>query len=199
MARRTPPEKVEEMLALRREQPDLATPEIAEIVGVSPQAVLKWLKRNGLDYGWRRPVIPRETERKIVERYVKHRWSADRVAAEVHVGRGTVIRTLERYGVPTRPKGTTGPRLPAQELEPIRRLYEEEELSHREIAERLGVHESTVKSRLHSAGVQRRTRSEAITIGQRRAYARLTPEEFARRTGKKTQRKGEGDGRRPDG
>jgi len=68
-----------------------------------------------------------------------------------------------------RPRG--GPHnesISPEEFAELRRLYEDEMLGQKAIAERLGYHVSTIDYRIRRAGIRRRSRGEA----QRLAYAR---------------------------
>lgn len=104
---------------------------------------------------------PELTER-ILELYPV--WqSVKKVSALVHLSPTCVYLTLKRHGVKMRKPGGWAHnenRLPHDEVQATVLLYEHG-YSTNEVGEMLGISHSTVRFRLHKAGVPLRTRSES--------------------------------------
>lgn len=116
---------------------------------------------------------PEERRRRAAELY-EAGWSVAQVAAYLHVAPATAWRDLGRVRVPSRRRRAAGPLEERRQLE--RRLYEEEGLSLREVAERVGVTHNAVKKDLLAVGVRLRparrpTSKAAVTPASRQVTA----------------------------
>lgn len=103
--------------------------------------------------------------RKMIRMYTTEGATLQEIADELGRSIATVHRHLRRAGVELRPAGSTvrrhPRRLPDAELQRTARLYVEDGLSLRQVAEVLGVGQSSVRWRLERAGVQMRPKSQA--------------------------------------
>lgn len=99
----------------------------------------------------------------------------DDIAKAAELPYATVATRLRRRDV--RPEApvlvkdyANGPSHADYEL--IRRLYWDDEMSEGEIAEHLGISPATVHERMVHGFIPRRTRTQAISLGNRRRYSR---------------------------
>ena len=155
----------------------LTPEEIAGQYGCSAGTVRYHLKRYGIplrspaDVAQARAIhIPKAT---LEELYVRQGLSGRDVARRLGCDKSVVYRELARHGIPQHSRETMSRILRAKVAlrdgiaeETLRRLYEEEQLSVNQVAERLGVSPNTVIRRMDELGIKRRSRSEAGRIAK---------------------------------
>ncbi|MFW9889942.1 MAG: helix-turn-helix domain-containing protein [Candidatus Thorarchaeota archaeon] len=151
------PEKVRRLYFER----NLTQALIARKLGVSPATIRRIFK----DKGWeaRRS---RYTDEDIRRLYIHNRLSKSEIARVLGIANSTVHRAFERNQWPTFPPPTKA------NPEEARKLYEKG-LTHREIAEKLGVARTTIGSYLRNLGIRRRKfQSDAERQRAKREQAR---------------------------
>jgi transposase len=90
------------------------------------------------------------------------------IAKMFHIHPTTVRGYLRANGVPIRRKGGSRRKLPLAERDRVRKMYEEDMMSVGEIGEALGLHYSTVHTRLKSMGIPMRSNSDALRLAYQR-------------------------------
>jgi DNA-directed RNA polymerase specialized sigma24 family protein len=100
-----------------------------------------------------KPVLSPEQAHELIALY-KQGWSGYRLAQRYHVASSTVWAYLKRAGVPRRTPKWPVPQLPAEEILRTTELAGRG-LSQRQIAEILGIHQTTVSHRLRRYGRKR--------------------------------------------
>jgi predicted DNA-binding protein YlxM (UPF0122 family) len=118
--------------------------------------------------------VPEEARAAMVRLYLDEQVSIHEIARRTHWAVGCVHRALKTEGVQMRPVGIVlrQPKvLPAAVIDRTVELYLSG-LSEGEVAEQMGVSQSSVLYRLRKAGVERRSVSEANRIGRLRALER---------------------------
>jgi hypothetical protein len=118
--------------------------------GVSEATVRAWLRAAGIH---RKPLSWRTTipAARLHALYVTQGLTIEQIAAQERVGPMTVWHALIDHDIPRRPHGRpVPPPPPALEL---RRLYAEERRPIRQLAAHFGVSYTTMRQRLHAAGI----------------------------------------------
>ncbi len=107
-----------------------------------------------------KPPISQATKDAIIKLY-KSGIGIKPIKNQLSASQRTIYRTLNEAGIPIRERGYPGGNIKPDIKDEIERLYLEENISTREIADRLGVNAANVWSILNKRGVRIRSRSEA--------------------------------------
>ena len=133
----------------------LSQAEIGERLGCSGATIGNWLETFGMDTGHPVTEQPWHSESVLRELYAEREMTIQEVANELGCHWLTVRDWLDTHGIPTRSRN---PEAPAELLDSgaLRALYNEEELSTYEIADRLDCAASTVHDYLREHGIETR-------------------------------------------
>jgi hypothetical protein len=96
-------------------------------------------------------------DRRIAYLYLDLGLTARECARRVYASESAVLRRLAACGVARRPRGGSGPRLDARELDRTAFLYARLGLSLAAVGALQGIHPNAVRHRLRTAGVALRT------------------------------------------
>jgi transcriptional regulator with XRE-family HTH domain len=119
--------------------------------------------------------------------YLREGLSTRQIAVRVGLERQAVTRRLRRAGAPIVPRGAGRARRAQRVDEPegfaarLRELYHDRRLTRRQVAERLGVTESLVRTRLAFYGITRRSRGGVYREDRRELPAADLVELYLRR------------------
>lgn len=104
------------------------------------------------------------------------------VGSELDCSHITINNWMERLGIERRRSGPETKDGPWQDEETLRRLYHDEELSERRVADRLGCSKALVRNWMDKLGVERRDQAEALREAHRVEYAGygITPKGYKR-------------------
>ena len=105
----------------------------------------------------------RPSKKKLKQWYIDKRMTLTEIGEQVGVSANSVLRWLRKYSIPTRSQSEAklGPDQQKLSREELRRLYIDERLPSKDIAERVGVSWTTVINWLRAYSIPVRSQSEA--------------------------------------
>jgi len=137
--------------------------DIAKRLGCDARVVRREMEEHGIQFRRTRVRISCEELRRL---YDAQRLSIEKVAKHLGHHPKTIRRRMQECGIKVRSRSEAGTRIHIPENE-LRRLYEDEELSVKEIARRLGYDERTVRRNMKRYGIPIRTTAETAAIAAR--------------------------------
>lgn len=108
-------------------------------------------------------------EKDLRELYLEKEMSSNKIADKFGCSKSTILKRLKKYNIPRRKKGPKRRDDITKEI--LEKLYIKEELSTREIAEKLDTGRSTVYSKLKKYEIQTRDISESHIQYERKSFS----------------------------
>jgi hypothetical protein len=147
-----------------KKENNLSYSELGECFGVCAQTVCNWFEKKGIkarkrthsqkfvdSMSQKRIVLDERTLRKL---YIDDKLSIEKIAEKLNSRYDLVRSNLQRFKIPIRSIEIYTTSKLTSEL--LKRLYVDEDLTSRQIADRLGYSALTIQKRLHIFGIKKR-------------------------------------------
>lgn len=151
------PWRDEELLRKKYWDEDMSGPEIADEWGCSTRTITTWRHKHDIGTKPQNYGEPWTDKEKLEELYVEQGLTTYDIAERMDTYSTTICRALEEHGIESRNTGSGLEKdQPWHDKSRLKRLYSEQKLTAREIAERFGCSKSTILYQLRKFDIPRR-------------------------------------------